>query len=226
MGCDIHLYLEVRGRDGKWHHAQGVVDDHVRDKDDPGDKPGVPDVPLPERIWHGRHYELFAYLAGVRQNVHGSKQHFPVTGFPSDASPEVRAIWETWDGDGHTPSSINLEDLLSAIENDTKGYPVFVMVDKADRKKIDKVVKKAKGKPIDLWSSGITGFCAQTSNASAVPFKVQVSTQSGLKSFYETMSKACEYALFDQRSEGSGPYDEAHQRYSGKNLRIVFWFDN
>jgi hypothetical protein len=59
MGCDIHLYVEVRGADGTWQSA----DEWERDTDD-----GYTwvDVPYEKEYYNGRNYSLFAMLADVR----------------------------------------------------------------------------------------------------------------------------------------------------------------
>lgn len=65
MGCDVHAYVEKRVG-GKWIPAQGFL--QVNDED-------VPNVPYPDRVLWRRNYDLFAYLAGVRNRHHHAVEH-------------------------------------------------------------------------------------------------------------------------------------------------------
>lgn len=96
MGCDIHLYVEVK-KNGKWECAQAV-----REIED-----GLFDVPSADR-YHNRDYLLFGLLAGVRDTT---LQSFVPKGFPEDASLEIQKIYDRWEGDAHTPSWLTLEEL-------------------------------------------------------------------------------------------------------------------
>lgn len=63
-----------------------------------------------------RSYGRFGFLADVRNYSDVD----PITeprGFPADASPEVRADYDGWGVDAHTPSWLTLEE-LSAYDYD------------------------------------------------------------------------------------------------------------
>jgi hypothetical protein len=116
VGCDIHLYVEVR-KNGKWEQAGQMVKNEYysegdQDASDPESKPMVR-----ERFWRGRNYSLFGVLAGVRTS-------FPPIakprGIPRDASKEVKMISKRWDGDGHTHSWLDLAELFDFAYG--KGY--------------------------------------------------------------------------------------------------------
>ena len=75
MGCDIHVFLERKNKDGKY--------ELVKELD------GTASV---------RNYRLFAALAGVRGEGPEPK------GLPADVSEAVREIRHDWGGDGHSDS--------------------------------------------------------------------------------------------------------------------------
>ena len=62
MGCDIHLYIEKKNKDGKWEKL--IIDECL----------------LPD----DRNYSVFGFLAGVRGDY--KKPLFPKRGFPDDSS--------------------------------------------------------------------------------------------------------------------------------------------
>lgn len=116
MGCDIHLYVEVR-KNGKWERVGSMVKNEYywpeeEHSDDPESKPMVR-----ERFWRGRNYSLFGILAGVRTD--GPPIVKP-RGIPKDASKEVKLISERWEGDAHTHSWLNLAELFDFAYG--KGY--------------------------------------------------------------------------------------------------------
>ena len=103
MGCDIHLYIEVR-KDGKWTSA----DRWTRDTYAP---PGVERMTVDyDHNWFtDRNYELFAILAGVRGEA------APIAepkGFPEDASELLKI--EYAEGGDHTPTWYTLRELMDA----------------------------------------------------------------------------------------------------------------
>lgn len=114
MGCDIHAYSETR-RNGKWEADHG----HLASKDE-DDWISLPSV------GNGRDYWLFTTLAGVRGEEEWS---FNDRGFPIDASDPVRAIYEQWGSDAHTPSYLNMAELKAKCAeimligtSDAQGY--------------------------------------------------------------------------------------------------------
>lgn len=108
MGCDIHSFAEVRGADGTWR----VVGD-VFPLDD-----------FSQRYEHRTHranpfgdrnYQVFGFLAGVRQRLIP-----PISqprGLPADVSASVKASAADWDLDGHSHSWLSLEE-LNAVDYD------------------------------------------------------------------------------------------------------------
>jgi len=101
MGCDIHMYPEVK-RNGKWEFVYRF-------------QPGRYYEEEPEwkdranyYAWEDRWYWLFGQLAGVRRP--GPPIVEP-RGFPSDASQAVVAARDDGDGDYHSWSWLTLAEL-------------------------------------------------------------------------------------------------------------------
>lgn len=105
MGCDIHLYVEVRGADGTWQSA----DEWERDTDD-----GYTwvDVPYEKEYYNGRNYSLFAMLADVR-NRDGLIPFSQPRGLPADVSAIVKEASDSWDSDGHSHSYFTAAELMA-----------------------------------------------------------------------------------------------------------------
>ena len=82
MGCDIHAFLEVKIR-GKW-----LLVNH-------------PDVE--------RNYHLFERMAGVRGDE--SRAIVPPRGLPKNVSPGTRLHHEWQEGDAHSMSWLEMEEL-------------------------------------------------------------------------------------------------------------------
>ena len=83
MGCDIHLYVEVK-ISGEWYTYNH------------------PDIK--------RNYDLFARMADVR-NRGGIEPIVVPRGFPADASLVCRIAYERWGVDAHTASYLNEEEI-------------------------------------------------------------------------------------------------------------------
>ena len=102
MGCDIHAFAEQKRKD-RWVQIKGAF---LHDR---GSYKTYEDtLPL------GRNYELFAFLAGVRN----SNDIVPISlpkGIPSDASHGYLAEVESWEGDGHSHSYFTLKELKEIL---------------------------------------------------------------------------------------------------------------
>lgn len=103
MGCDIHLFAEVR-REGKWKFVSKAPSGSV-------DPDPIPDYG--DQFYSGRNYELFALLANVRNYNDSVKPLSEPRGVPIDiSSPMAKAI-ESWSGDGHSHSHFTLNELMT-----------------------------------------------------------------------------------------------------------------
>lgn len=88
MGCDIHCFAERRGAND-WEC-----------------------VSLDREPFDCRSYGMFGFLADVR-NYSAVPPIAAPRGFPDDASGPIRAGYEEWGVDAHTPSWLTLEELLA-----------------------------------------------------------------------------------------------------------------
>ena len=136
MGCDIHLFVEVR-KNGKWEAIKDI--DKIalcRAKEDLEDFDGCDDPDflgynreyLLERVeqesqqkymflYNGRNYNLFSMLAGVRNGYISNGNTYMITpiddarGVPSDASSAYKEYVDEWGRDGHSHSYFTLSEL-------------------------------------------------------------------------------------------------------------------
>lgn len=118
MGCDIHLFAEVKKKKNLidwllfWRKPQWrSIDNWELDKD--CDPPRI-SVPYDKRFYKGgRNYNLFAALCGVRAN-HFYDEVNPVSepkDLPIDVSKEVKNESDDWGSDGHSHSWNTLQEL-------------------------------------------------------------------------------------------------------------------
>lgn len=109
MGCDIHLFVEIR-KDGEWVS----VDEWEKDED------GDIDVNYQNQFYHDRNYEVFAMLANVRngRGFVGSNTGdglIPISqpkGLPEDVSKEISDYSDHWGVDGHSHSYLTVQELI------------------------------------------------------------------------------------------------------------------
>ena len=189
MGCDIHMYLEKK-KNGAWVPAQGFVKMY----EDLGS-----DVPYPDRFTE-RDYHLFGFLAGVRAPEY---QHFEPKGFPPDACPEVRQVYERYGSDAHTPSYLTLSE-LNKIKWDTEMVKTIFCLRKDQYNEFQRTISD--GKPdynlLYPWSRWKTDMNEWVDVCIETPLRWK------FISFYEYVSRITRYD------------------YECSEFRIVFWFDN
>lgn len=85
MGCDIHIYAEKKGDDGKYHN-------------------------LPGDLEFNANYGVFGFLAGVR-NYSAVTPISEPRGIPDDASETVKEEFIDWEGDAHSESWLAVSEL-------------------------------------------------------------------------------------------------------------------
>lgn len=114
MGCDIHLYAEIKPRrtifnwSPKWRSINVFVKEQEQDK--------LPDVPSALRTYtHGRNYNLFCALCGVRKyHFYGDPPSISEPrGIPQDSDKRILALAGQWGSDGHSHNYNTLEELKS-----------------------------------------------------------------------------------------------------------------
>jgi hypothetical protein len=121
MGCDIHPYVEHRTK-RIWHPSDIWVKDYRYNE-----KKKEFRIPCHCGIEHSRHYNWFAFLAGVRNRSWGER--IPVLteprGLPKDCCPRIRGAAKSWGSDGHSHSYLTfgeLEDGYRGHKDDRIGF--------------------------------------------------------------------------------------------------------
>lgn len=190
MGCDIHLYREKKV-DGQWVTADEWVDEYDE---------GYLDVPW-EKRFTDRNYELFGFLAKVREEMPYS---FNPRGLPFNCSAEVYNSIIRWDSDGHSHSHLYIKELKDAwtfLQSQT--VTISGMKDKEEYEKLLESVNSEKETDWNL----LYPYCSWVSNPdSYVEFSIEVPALVQLNSVRKLIE------LFDD--------------VDGEDHRIVFWFDN
>lgn len=152
MGCDIHFHVEKKDENGKWISAdRWTVDPYeCGDQEDIG-------IKWDDRFYRSRNYDLFGILANVRNGrgfagVPTGTGFNPISeprGLPEDVSPEVKAISDRWDGNGHSHSWLTLAELLAYDWNQTTKHTGMVNM-------LSFAEFQAKGKP-QAWCGSVVG---------------------------------------------------------------------
>lgn len=102
MGTDIHLNIEKKNRDtNKWEEVQLYYKD-------------INSNYIVADPYKGRSYLLFGYLANVREKGHTFKE--PTYTLPNDLSDSVKAFYEFWKMELHSPTWYTLPELKQYIE--------------------------------------------------------------------------------------------------------------
>lgn len=109
MGCDIHLYTEMRrtiNGEAKWVNIDHFkLSPYYDGKDNAEKKYGI------IRLYDTRNYRLFTILAGVRNYGDSDVVISPPKGIPADCSNMVAEEAEYWKLDGYSESYFTLKEL-------------------------------------------------------------------------------------------------------------------
>lgn len=103
MGCDIHIYTEVK-RENKWVHADYFRRNRYKNEQDKEEFTVC-------EIYQGRNYRLFSVLANVRNYEKLNKYISEPKGLPDNCSTFVKTLSDEWDTDGHSHSFLTLKEL-------------------------------------------------------------------------------------------------------------------
>lgn len=112
MGCDIHMWAEIRKRDN-WNAVGRVFDntDYDPKSDTTLDDDGYEwNRQKTEHPYDDRDYEMFSILADVRNDDRILSISVP-RGLPDDVSDYVKAQMDSWGTDGHSHSWVTLQEL-------------------------------------------------------------------------------------------------------------------
>ena len=126
MGCDIHLYTEIKRHvndTDMWVNADYWSINPYYKYCDEEDKKWEKELEVVS-IYQGRNYELFDILAGVRGS--GLNKISAPKGLPVDVCDIVKAESDRWGSDGHSHSYFTLKELIDYLKNnpfsDEAGY--------------------------------------------------------------------------------------------------------
>lgn len=237
MGCDIHLYAEVKV-DGKWASRENWCREY--------DDQDADNVPYKDRLYTKRSYDTFAILADVRNGrgfagIVTGEGFNPISaprGLPPDVSPQVKAQSNSWDGDGHSHSWLTLNELLDydwTQETGKRGWVTLAQYFKWV------AWGKGQGEGPDEYCGAVSGGNVKHLTAAQVESFAQELEQ---RASYEARQKFL--GSLDPHSyvqvEWGTPYWCAAQSIwtsgllprllalargrSYEDVRIVFWFDN
>lgn len=113
MGCDIHMFIEVKysfGNKDKWinidHHEKSPYFDKYDD---------IPEFDVIE-FEGARNYLAFEQLCGVRPYTESPIISSP-RGIPTDVSMFVKEHVESWNVDAHSHSFVTLEEIRTYRAN-------------------------------------------------------------------------------------------------------------
>lgn len=213
MGCDIHVMTEKKRTwsDGtiQWVNIDNWQFNEYYDKyNDEGEREFNV-----KSIFRDRNYELFAFLAGVR-NYGGNECFGFDRGFPEDACRITKKEYDSWDSDAHTPGYCTLKELKEAVKGVQKiRREGAVTKEQADR-------YRETGETPDSWAQGI-GFYFGIAPEYQDRFEWMVWEDE--VSCFDRLLQAIEQRKVDEFYWGHADRDDGSE---DDNIRIVFWFDN
>lgn len=244
MGCDIHMFAEVKKKD-RWENAGNVFSNEWHDKEKYEKALKAEDsfadfyAPKTEHPYAGRNYDLFAFLADVRNGygfagVDTGDKIKPIADpkgldelrYAEESerlSDRVAAERYRWGEDGHSDSWFTVKELIEADwDQEITLRGVFTLV------AYQKIKKGA--------DPGEVGYCGDISGPAVV--KLTGEQYEELKDRGE-LNPQKEYHIRYQwkstiKKEVGSFYSRtlpelvalAKDNGGNENVRIVFWFDN
>lgn len=218
MGCDIHIYAEVK-KNGIWEKVGAVFDDPYYD---PERETSNWNHPKTDQPYEGRNYDLFAMLANVR-NGYGFAGcdtgigFIPIDmprGLPRDVSLQVRLKSDDWGCDGHSHSWLLLSELLAY---DWKGQITT---------KVGVVTKEQYKQFLAGEPHGYCGGAGGGRVVHVLPEEI-LSTPDDDGYYYYT--KVRWNATYEEQAGKrflDGTINALKELGEPDSVRIVFWFDN
>lgn len=204
MGCDIHIYVERKCRDG-WYNCDYFVPNINYN--------GNNSEYVRIETYGGRNYSLFATLANVR-NYGNTYFICEPKGFPDDASEYVEKEHDSWGWDAHSASYLTLQELID-FQNEKHPLKHRGMISPEAQKQLDE-----HGILPDTW--------CQYTNAEGFEFREWEEDIDILEPLINDLKKrADELNMIYDWSWDSKNEDTRESAYkAAANIRIVFWFDN
>ena len=209
MGCDIHVMVEVTKAswDGIWRNV-----DNWRVNPYYGQFESEPEMQVVP-VYHRRDYELFSFLADVRN--YGNNPSFGFDrGIPIDASGHTIREYESWGDDAHTPGYCTLKELKQAAAS-------VKAVRREGAVAIEEAEKfRSTGETPTGWAQGVgcwRGIAADyLDRYEWLVWEDEVHCFDGLISAVDERKRDVFY-IFDP-ADDDGRFDDY--------IRIIFWFDN
>lgn len=211
MGCDIHIFTEAKQTINGVE--QWVNVDNWRVNPYYGTDEYERREYEAKHIYDDRNYELFSFLAGVRN--YGSNPSFGFDrGLPEDVTPQVKQEADWWDCDGHTHGYCTLAELKEAIKKVKKVRREGAVAKEAAEK------FRITGETPNYWCQGVGCFVGIAPEFSdRFEWLVWEDDVKCFDSLIEAMEK--------RKREVFWIWDAEKDDFSrDKDFRIVFWFDN
>lgn len=230
MGCDIHLFVEHRDRNGRWWKCKdGFKSDMFEEDSEYFSQSRFSDGDSP---YGSRNYTVFAYLADVR-NGYGfagcdtGDAITPISeprGLPDDVSLSIQEESDSWGEDGHSHSYFTLGELRKAFE-DSKN---IMLIQRGWVSKSEYEDFKANGEP-NSWCGGVSGGDIKHISNEEMERKIKENNASDKINYYtqiewkKPLSEVVKYFFEHVISQlEKWDYDDRED----DEIRIVFWFDN
>ena len=201
MGCDIHLFTEIKksiNSEDKWVNVDNWrYNPYYQEGNNNWER-----MLSVESIYSGRNYELFGILAGVRNRNNDSIDD--PRGLPEDVSEVTKKESDRWDGDGHSHSWLTLREL-----KEYQGlHPVV---------KRSGFISPEAAELLDAGEETPDTWCQMTTLTTWVKREWEEGCDV-LKPLVDILNERARDEFYVWGDEERPEFDE--------KIRIVFWFDN
>jgi hypothetical protein len=243
MGCDIHLYVEVKKK-GKWEPADEWSTYEKEYGDEDKDTNNDPVIPYGKGFYNSRNYSLFGMLANVRNGVgfagvDTGEALVPIAeprGLPDDVSSIIRENSDHWGGDGHSHSHLTVKELMEYDWTRTAIHRGVVNVYEYMRWSH---WGKSEGQGPESYCGGVSGPGIRYITEKQMDSIVEDILQDGGKQIHQIQpADLKEHKNLYCKIQWETPYYESATVFLSQalprmwrlgkpeNVRIVFWFDN
>lgn len=237
MGCDIHIWAEVkRSYPNKlvaqeWKAVGKVFKNEYFTADEPTTmyEDGYTfNEKLIDKPYDGRNYDLFAILADVRNGegfagIDTGDGFNPIAeprGVPDDASDFYLKQVKDWEADGHSHSFFTLAELKAYDWDQTTKHRGWVDVEQFK-------VFQSKGKPGN-WSGGVSGSLVEHISNAEMKRRIKEKNLISVNHYYTLVEWEETYAesVGDFLTKTIPELEKLLKLKMVHDVRIVFFFDN